>query len=163
MTGFTAIEYNVAHLIGESHPSRCGTQHESVGLSSMTQSNTFCPNGSKIYNNLLRTRRCFTTSHMHIYSIPPMSRMNFAQKRAPTGRWVDPRWQMTFFETTTSYRTFWTQHCFQIQCSTYNRTLSRRWQMTGFTAIEYNVAHFGSRTLSRRWQMTGLQNPWQLS
>ena len=44
---------------------------------------TFRPNGSKIYSNLLRTRKCFTTSHMHIYSIPPMSRMNFAQKRVP--------------------------------------------------------------------------------
>ena len=44
---------------------------------------TIRPNGSKIYSNLLRTRKCFTTSHMHIYSIPPMSRMNFAQKRVP--------------------------------------------------------------------------------
>ena len=44
---------------------------------------TFRPNGSKIFSNLLRTRKCFTTSHMHIYSIPPMSRMNFGQKRVP--------------------------------------------------------------------------------
>ena len=41
------------------------------------------PNGNETFSNLLRKRKCFTTSHMHIYSIPPMSRMNCRQKIVP--------------------------------------------------------------------------------
>ena len=41
------------------------------------------PNGNKTFGNLLRTRKYFTNGHMHIYSIPPMSRMNCKQKIVP--------------------------------------------------------------------------------
>ena len=47
--------------------------------------NIVVPNGNKTFGNLLRTRKYFTTGdgHMHIYSIPPMSRMNCKQKIVP--------------------------------------------------------------------------------
>ena len=54
----------------------CRTTKISVETSSV-------PNGNETFSNLLRTRKCFTTSHMHIYSILPMSRMNCRQKIVP--------------------------------------------------------------------------------
>ena len=69
--------------LGNSHPRMLNTTWNRGTIVDKLSRYTFRPNGSKIYSNLLRTRKCFTTSHMHIYSIPPMSRMNFAQKRVP--------------------------------------------------------------------------------
>ena len=81
---------------------------------SSTVETSSVPNGNETISNLLRTPKCFTTSHMHIYSILPMSRMNCRQK---VPKWLSSDFirffsltvETTFLETTTSYRTFWTQ------------------------------------------------------
>ena len=79
---YTCTYCNSVYL-GNSHPRMLNTTWNRGTIVDKLSRYTIRPNGSKIYSNLLRTRECFTTSHMHIYSIPPMSRMNFAQKRVP--------------------------------------------------------------------------------
>ena len=79
----TVIHANSSVYLGNSHPRMLNTTWKRGTIVDKRSRYTFRPNGSKIHGNLLRTRKCFTTSHMHIYSIPPMSRMNFAQKRVP--------------------------------------------------------------------------------
>ena len=99
------------------------------------------PNGNETFSNLLRTRKCFTTSHMHIYSIPPMSRMNSRQKIVPKLLCSDfihvfsLMVETTFLETTTSYRTFWTQTPFEIIKSKKDRC-KQLWIRPVYTWVE---------------------------
>ena len=93
------------------------------------------PNGNEAFANLLRTRKCFTTSHIHIYSIPPMSRMNYRQNRVPKLLCYD---FIRVFSLTVE-TTFWKRqpvtelselkHCFKIKISNRRKIIVNKFEL----------------------------------
>ena len=79
----TVIHANSSVYLGNSHPRMLPATIQTWTYTGRLQLKHRRSQRKQTFCNLLRTRKYFTTGHMHIYSIPPMSRMNFKQKIVP--------------------------------------------------------------------------------